>query len=333
VRKSDLRSKAPLSGAGAKIAAMPIRREHRIIKRFAWLRYGSHPNVLAVGIGAKFTGGSPGGRSRVPGVTCIQFFVRRKRRSIQPRDRLPRFVYCRLPDGGVDRRRRMLTDVIAVGGIRAACGAGSLLDSNPDHGLVTLIFRNKAEPRRPVYLVSCAHVAGDIRRTPPAYDGLTVGGSAADPFARTLANTTAQAGEVDFDIALARVENAALPVRELRVRDEPLALESFYSPGSIQQGLSVSAVLRSHSTHGTVDSVHATAEVAYGRDAFQVHNLCGVAVEAAGGDSGGLIYREAQAVGIVVAASPEGWLWFQPLEPAIARLEQCAGFPIRVFGP
>jgi hypothetical protein len=76
-----------------------------------------------------------------------------------------------------------------------------------------------------------------------------------------------------------------------------------------------------------------TADIDYGGGTFLVHNLFGVNLAAAKGDSGGLIYRETQAMGIVVAASPLGWLWFQPLQPAFSFLGNIAPVNISAFHP
>jgi hypothetical protein len=311
-------------------------RELLVVKRFAHRRYRSYPNVLAVGLGAKFRrhSGNPDSAVKLEGVTCVQFFVTRKRRRMKPLHRLPGFVYGRFLNGRVDRRRKVPTDVIPVGTIHAAgCAAGSQLDSNVDHGLITLIFRNKAGPGNVFYLISCAHVTGDLGRSPPAYPELSSDCSSATPFARTIVNSTAASGEIAYDIALAEVQDGALPLEELRIRDETFSLDSFLPAQSLQQGLGVSAVLRNCSTRGGVDSLDATAEVSYGGETFLVHNLFGVNVAAQKGDSGGLVYRQTQAVGLVVAASPQGWLWFQLLQPAVSFLNDISPVTIGVFNP
>jgi hypothetical protein len=304
-------------------------------KRFACWRYGSYPNVLAVGVGTKFqrpTHG-PGRPRRVAGVTAIQFFVSRKHPRLRRHQRLPEYIYRRRADGRVNYREKIPADVIVVGGIHAACGAGSALDSNGEHGLITLIFRNKAEPGQAWYLMTCAHVAGDVQRSPPAYPELSCDASGADPFARTTLNSTARAGEIEYDIALARIDRGALPISELGIREKPFRLQSFLPPQRLQQGLDVDVVLRNYSTRGAVESLHATAAVRYGSQTFRVHNLFGLNVAAARGDSGGLVCRKTEAVGIVVAASPEGWLWFQPLWPALEHLKALSTVPISVFNP
>jgi hypothetical protein len=306
-----------------------------VARRFARRRYGSCANVLAVGIGAKFKRRTPGAvaADKVAGLTCIQFFVTHKEPQLKPRQRLPGFVYRRFVNGRVDYRGRIPTDVIPVGEFRTACRAGSPLDANGDHGLITLIFRNKVSPRNRFYLISCAHVAGDIHRSPPPYDQLISRGSNARPFARTLVNATATGNAIEYDIALAKIEDHALPLPELRIRGTRCVLDSFFPSRLIQPGLGVSAVLRRHSTRGTVDSLQTTASVRYGRETFRVHHLFGINAAAGEGDSGGLVYRGTRAVGIVVAASPQGWFWFQPLEPAIAFLNRIAPIRLSLFNP
>src|SRR5664280_1279319 len=299
-------------------------------KQDAEARFRSYPNVLAIGIGSKFKR-SPGLRrpARVEGLACIQFFVSRKVQTLRAARRLPQFLYSTARGG---RRRRISTDVIPVGRIQAAtCGAGSTLDANRDHGLITLIFRNKVPQSREFFLISCAHVAGNMRRSPPSFNELTSASSSAIPFARTLALSTAQGDEIEYDIALAKIEAAALPLPELRVTGTNQALRSFLPLRSIQPGLGVNAALQRGRAHGTVDTMHASADVRYAGATFRVHNLFGLNLPAGRGDSGGLVYRASQAVGIVVAASPLGWLWFQPLELAVNFLSKIAGIDLSVF--
>jgi hypothetical protein len=295
--------------------------------------YGRYPNVIGVGIGTKFRGH---GKRRqkikpVAGVKCIQFFVERKTKSVQKRRKLPKFVFARSKDGSISYGIRIPTDVIEVGAIERACGAGCQLDSNTEHGLMSLIFTNKADDARSFFLLSCAHVAGDIGRTPPAFPDLTSDCSPANPFAETITNSTEANGEVSYDIALARIDDAALPLEELTIKNHTARIDRFFPSGSIQQGMWVDAELRSNEPRGSVDSLDASADIQYGSKLLTVHNLFGVNVRAAKGDSGGLVYQNSQAVGIVVATSPRGWLWFQPIESAFEYLQSISPIPIKVF--
>jgi len=109
------------------------------------------------------------------------------------------------------------------------------------------------------------------------------------------------AGEVAYDIALARIVTNALPLEELTIRGESFKLTGFMPAQFIQQGTWVSATLRNANPRGSIESLHATATIQYGSQLFEVHNLFGVNVAAQKGDSGGLIYQDAQAVGIEVS--------------------------------
>ena len=268
-----------------------------------------------------------------PGEMCIQFLVTRKQSGIPDRARLPRFIYRRRRGGGIDRHHRVPTDVIAVGRIHASCGAGDSLRSNGDGGLITLIFRNKAEIHRPFYLLTCAHVAGGIQRSPPAYRELVSDDANAKPFAHTLVNSTADGEALSYDIALARIDEGALPLVELRVRGEKPRLKSILPARLVQPGTGVQVTRNNLTARGTVVTVHASATISYSSGSYDVHNLWGVNVTASPGDSGGLVYRGSEAIGLVVAASPEGWLWFQPLESAIAFLNTFSPVPVAVFNP
>ena len=314
---------------------MQEHRHHKLVaaKRFAFKQYGKYPNVIGVGIGTKFKRMSRHRNSaeRLANTTCIQFFVSRKKRTVSQHHKLPRFVYGRFADGRVNFREKIPTDVIELGKIRAACTAGSQLDSNTEHGLITLIFKNKADLVEPLFLISCAHVAGDIHISPPAYDELTSDCFPANPFAHTIANTTAIQDEIMYDIALAGISASAPPIQELTIRGADYSLTGFLPVESIQQGMWVDAVLRNVNSRGNVDALHATASIQYGPQVFQVHNLFGVNVTAQKGDSGGLVHQNGDAVGIVVAASPAGWLWFQPLKPAFEYLQTISPINISVF--
>src|SRR5436190_15460294 len=147
-----------------------LRRHGNIIfaKHAALKRYRNYPNVIGIGIGTKFKRD----RSRrkiirkLSGIKCIQFFVKKKPGTIRQRWALPKFVFGRSKDGALQYSSKIPTDVIEVGAIRRVCSAGSQVDSNTEHGLMSLIFVNKANKAKKLFLLSCAHVIGDIGRTP-----------------------------------------------------------------------------------------------------------------------------------------------------------------------
>ena len=89
--------------------------------RYARARYFSNPDVVAIGIGTKFKR-----RSATSNHQSIQFFVvRKKSEKNLGASRLPKYIVARGPGGSLLRALRIATDVISVGRVEAACGAGA----------------------------------------------------------------------------------------------------------------------------------------------------------------------------------------------------------------
>jgi len=108
--------------------------------------------------------------------------------------------------------------------------------------------------------------------------------------------------------------NDALPVRELKIRDETEPLEFICAESKILQGL-VNAVLRS--TPLRTNSILTCNRGYYLRQSiFQVHNLFGSMSVAQKGDSVGLVYKDTQ-LSYRHRSSPEMAL-FQPFESAFS---------------
>jgi hypothetical protein len=124
--------------------------------------YRSYPNVVGVAAGTKFVK-----RLATGSHYCIHFYVRQK----PPKGRLrkavlPRFVYGRFRNGKVNRKIKFPTDVIRVGAIRMACGSGSQIEALGSRGAITLLFQNKFRADKNFCLLTCAHVVGDLMRSP-----------------------------------------------------------------------------------------------------------------------------------------------------------------------
>ena len=294
-------------------------------------RYGRRRGVLDVGVGVRYRGGR-----RRDGELCVQLCVRRKLRR-PGAGRLPRFVYARRRDGTPDRRRRVPTDVVVVRDARFACAAGARLDAAGETGTLTLLFRSR--PDGATCLLTCAHVAGSLAHSPPTDPRL---GSRCCPggrFARTVAQSVASRGTVDWDVALARLEARCTPQRELRVEGSPRPLRRLRATDAIHPGDRVAcATARSGRLAGAVASDARSLRVRLGRVVYRVRNLFLLDARPRPGDSGGLVLDADEAVGILVAVAGGdapgrvGWGLFQPLAGAIAHLEERCGFPLRIFG-
>jgi len=283
-------------------------------------RYQGFPNVLGVAAGFKFCGGRRVARA------AVQFFVGRK--SERPARRLPRFVLGRDRRGRILRRMRIPTDVIPTRPLRFACGAGSRLYAQGERGSLTLLFRDRSLPgaagegRGSFYLLTCAHVVGDLERSPPLSSEIRLAQRpAARPFARVLKNSRAEKGVVEHDVALARVVPQALPVRELEIEGGG-HLSGWLDPEDLELGMELEMSAASGRSRGALQSLAGEFLVRLDGHLYRVRNLFGLSAPAREGDSGGLVHARGRAAGMVVARSPGGFAWWQPLRPALDHLNR-----------
>jgi hypothetical protein len=309
-------------------ATPPLGMLKRALKA-AQYKFMKNPNIVGVGVGTKLKRGKATREHN-----SIQFFVVRKRSlSSITGPVLPKFVYGRRPNGQVDRRYRIPTDVIKVGRIRATCGAGSAIETLGKEGAIALLFTNKAAAGGS-FLVSCAHVLSDLRVSVPVVDELFSNcRPAQQPFARTVASATAKNGVLQFDVALGQLVAALPPSEDLVVETAPVRhLERFFPSEEIKAPLLCDCALpASNIPSASVMSFSGAAQVSYPQGDFVVKNAYVIAASVRPGDSGGLLFVENSALGIVFARSDEGFAWFHALEPAIDYLEQRYGAPLQCF--
>jgi hypothetical protein len=289
--------------------------------------YGRNPNVIGVGIGLKFVSGHAH-----PGAECLHFYVRRKLKRLGPRRRLPRFVYARRHDGRVDRSRKICTDVIELRRLSFACTAGSEIHVIGESGTLTLLFRNKAPGQQGFFLITCAHVAGDVRHSPPVDPQITCSQKGVPTVcATTLANATARAGSLDYDIALAQIHPGHKPFSDCQIARTTTVLTHFLPPEDIRPGLRVDCAFPvSNVPVATVASSRTSLPLVLDGREYLVHNLFLLDRQPRKGDSGGLLFDGEAAAGILVGRA-DGWGLFQPLAEAFAYLQTLSPIPIRCF--
>lgn len=296
-------------------------REGLSYARQAALRlYKSYPNVVGISTGTKYVEDRA-----TEDHASIQFYVRKKG---LPKNRegkaLPRFVYARFKNGRVNRKVKFITDVIEVGRVGIVCRAGCPISSSIGlsrrDGAMTVVFRNKAKSDSNTYVVSCAHVIGNM-------DGQTDQPVVIEsecppritPFAEMVFSPVQAHRRIEYDIAIARVHSACLPLPDLKIAGSNETLRSFMPEDRIIPSLPVRCVLpASGAESGVVGSYGGWVRIEYGKGTYyEVENAWMVKVDgrAREGDSGGLIYSGKAAVGVLFAASKlgRGWAWFHPL--------------------
>jgi hypothetical protein len=317
------RRREPARTVGHDVLRRTVRACRRVYRRY--------PNVIDVTWGLKLRRGR-----RVKGVECIQFYVRRKPglRALG-RARLPRFVYARRKNGTLDRRLRIPTDVVRLRLVEFACAGGTAVEVGIEKGAVTLVFRNRAEIGKPFYLLTCSHVAGDVRS------------DAADPIesdcckapdsilANPVVNSQQSGGRLAYDVALARLVADCKP-KEHAIGDTGDVVTDFMSPGDIRPGMRLSCVLPVSTglREVVVHSDRAELPVRLDGAWYRVGNLFSARPAPQDGDSGGLLYDDDRAAGIMVARSSDGYGFFQPLQEAfehVADLAESEGLAVQCF--
>jgi hypothetical protein len=300
------------------------------VLEYAKRRYLRLPNVVGIGIGTKYVH-----RNATDEHLSIQFFVARKmpRRKVSVGHRLPSYLYGRSADGSIDRSYRVITDVIEVGKVRATCGSGSPIESLGQIGAITLLFRNKKRPSES-FLLSCAHVAGDLISQIPVSNELHSDCRRRQrPFARTVLAATAENGELSYDIALGRLESSLPANEDLRVETRPpTRLSRFLPREEITAPLLCNCAFPvSNVPTAAIVSFAGQVRVEYPIGELVVRDAFVLGASISGGDSGGLVFVDDAAVGIVFASSPDGFAWFHPLGPAFNFLAQLHGKPLSCF--
>lgn len=306
--------------------------EDDLLRARSWAEktYRKWRNVVGVGAGTKYKRGK-----RTKNTYAIHFYVKRKRKLVKGKS-LPQFIYGRFRNGKINRRQRFCTDVIETGRITSTCGSGSDIRRTGKTGAVTLLFQNKMPADKDYYLITCAHVAGDLNNRSHPYINLTSDCfPTANPFAVRLYHSTHKNYRVKYDIALAKLDQAALPQVELQVVvgvPSPVTLTGFLERESIRPNLGVQCAFPVSLKHtGTVDSYAGTVQVQVQGTVYDIENAYLLRLRVKPGDSGGLIYKDTLCVGMLFASSDNGWAWFHPLEEAAIYLETSSRIKLNPF--
>jgi hypothetical protein len=305
--------------------------------RAALKLYKKYPNVVGISTGTKYVK-----RTATDNHASIQFYVREKGfPKNRKRKALPRFVYGRFKNGKVNRKLRFTTDVIKVGRVRLVCGAGSPISSSigltRQTGTMTFVFKNKLGSGNNYYVVSCAHVIGNIdgqSDIPVIVKSKCRPGTT--PFAETLFSSAQHDQQVEYDIAIAQINSSCLPMRDLEIVKTNVSIRSFMPKNKITPSLPVSCALPvSNAERGVVGSHAGSVSVEYLQGTYEVENAWMVKVDKCvkQGDSGGIIYNGDTAIGVVFAASDsdDGWAWFHPLIDAFEYVLKNVNVKLKCF--
>ena len=290
--------------------------------------YLSFRNVLGVGAGFKFKGGRP-----LLDCLCIHFYVRKKLRKPARATRLPRFVYARRSNGSLDRSHQIRTDVLELRQPKfASCKAGCSLDVIGESGTITFLFRNRVDSAPGYFLITCAHVAGDVVRPVPADPTIKADCCPSEgAFAETLVNSTHEGDTLKYDVAVARVSDECSPQPDKAIRTTPDRLSAFLDPSDLRPGLRFDCAFGvSNTVSATVTSYRTALPLILDGREYWVENLFLIDQAPRPGDSGGLLYVDTLGAGILVGLA-NGHGLFQPLAESFEHIQNLSPVPIRCF--
>lgn len=264
----------------------------------------------------------------------IQFYLTEDESGNAAKFQPPSFVYARHKDGKIDRKRKILIESIFIKDINFCCGGGSKLKAPSEKGTITIIFENKSSNHYGFFIITCSHVAGTVEKSPPINPRLSskcrLGSSIK---AMTLKNSTHKNGKVEYDIALARIDDSSLPVEVRRIAKTNKYITGVMRASRITPSLPVRCVCaRSGRRQGQIRTQPGSFKIFLDGRRYLVKNLIVADFKVQSGDSGGLVFYKEKAVGFVVAQSDVGWALIQPLQPALKYLEKIKPrFPLEMF--
>jgi hypothetical protein len=291
--------------------------------------YSRYPNVVGIGTGIKYSNGHPQDNK-----LCIHFYVRKKVKRLPRRKKLPKFVYARSDDGSVDYSTKIPTDIVELKRLKFACKSGNEIDVTGESGTITIIFRNRSVSanQSEFYLLTCAHVAGELRRSPPVDPSMRSScGQMGQLSASTIVNSTERNNAVEYDIALAQIHPESTPQPEHQIIQSSATLRRFMSSEDIRAGMPLECAFpRSNVTRANVMGLRTSLPLAIDGREYTVHNLFLIDQQPRPGDSGGLLYEGDNAVGILVGMA-DGRGLFQPLSEAFAHLQKISPVAIQCF--
>ncbi len=275
-------------------------------------------NILAIGRGRKRTGGE------TLDVPAVIFYVRKKGpHHHDAGSRIPRKLYDRDSSGSVDRSRYFRTDVREVGRIEAV-SSGRQCSSSFRKGTASLVFDAPGGDSREVYVLTCAHVIGDVQLMTPGFKRvkLRLPGSGTARGSR-LHQVSQRNGRLEFDIAIARLDDGAPAVPLRVVPKDGTSLTRFMNPPLPQDrrvkilGCKTGIVKSGR----IVGPLHTSVPIPFVGGSLLVRNLYVIDdFTPKSGDSGGIVYSRDRAVGLVVARFSTGGCLIHSLYSATKRL-------------
>lgn len=277
--------------------------------------------ILAVTMGRRIRGGSHYEE------VCIRVYVKQKIPVAELKYKVPKFAYGRSSDGRVNYSIKIPTDVVSLEVSGLCCMSGSEIRAVGERGTLTLLFKNKREQGSRHYLITCSHVVGNMTRSPPVNREIESPCCGNGISSKTVANSVVNDNVVEYDIALVSVPEDCANSGELKIDGRETRIRNFLSPSGIVRNLALDCSFPiSRIRRVRVSSGRVSLPFSVNGKETTFKNLFAIDAKPRQGDSGGLLFFESSAVGILVAfVGSEGY--FQPIEESFEYLKSLSGVP------
>lgn len=289
-------------------------------------KYSKYEGVIGIAIGLKIRNGS------LTDKLAIRVYVRKKINSNELKRKIPDFVYIRNKNGFVDYSKKITTDVIPLESAGVCCKSGTQLGTIGRQGALTLLFKNKEGSNNKSYILTCSHVVGDLTQSPPVDPNITSSCCSQESFlARTIANATLRNNRVEYDIAIAELTSRCSNKSELEIEGYTTKVDRFMPSQDIKIGMRLDCAFPVSNILSVIVTGHRISlPLPINGIERQFDNLFSINLRPTEGDSGGLLFQDSSAVGVIVAKyGNEGF--FQPLEEAFNYLKDLVDVRISCF--
>lgn len=211
-------------------------------------------------------------------------------------------------------------------------GSGTPLAATGQEGAATLLFRNKHPDLRGYFLLTCSHLCGDITQSeiPETHLTLTLPHHGRLQ-ARIICRTTASATHLAYDIALAQLHGFRGSLQDCRIADTTTRLHAILPADQLRPGMRLQCALpNSLIPEASLLTASRTLKLQLGNHLVRVANLFAIDRLPHQGDSGGLLYHDNLAAGILIARTQTTGI-FQPLSGALDFIRTTFNLPLQLF--
>lgn len=213
-------------------------------------------------------------------------------------------------------------------------GGGTPLTATGQEGSTTLLFRNKHPDLRGYYLLTCSHLCGAVTQPTIAETHLSLNLPSQGKLQTEIiyrATTSSNTPHLAYDIALTRIRGFRGSLQDGRIANSSDRVHGILPADHLRPGLRLQCAFpHSLIAEASISATRRTLKLQLGPHLIRVANLFQIDRQPHQGDSGGLLYCDGLAAGILIAITPNSGL-FQPLSEALDSIRNATGLTLQPF--